>query len=168
MPLAGIPNLEVVDIAGFKAALGTWASGVTVITAATEDGPIGMAASSFSSVSLDPPLVMFCPAQSSSSWTQMRRADRFGVNILANDQAEVSNVFARPRERFSQIAWEPSAAGVPVIAGVAAYIECAFDAVHPAGDHDIVIGRITHVGVAGAADPLLYFRGKYGRFAAAE
>ncbi len=166
MSVADIPNLEPVDIAGFKAALGRWASGVTVVTSNTSDGPVGLAASSFSSVSLDPPLVMFCPAKTSRTWQQMQGGTHFGINILSASQAEVCNVFARPGDRFSLVEWAASSQGVPVLAGASAILECTYEAVHDAGDHDIVVGRVQSVGVVEDPSPLLYFRGQYGRFEA--
>lgn len=167
MAITGVPEIHPVDETRFKGALGRWASGVTVITAATENGPVGMAASSFSSVSKDPPLVLFCPAKSSSTWQQMDGVERFGVNILAHDQAEVCSVFARSGiDRFAAVEWAPTESGTPALAGVSVYIECSVENVHDAGDHNIVVGRIEHIGIHDDARPLVYHSGQYGRFEA--
>ncbi|MGB2757505.1 MAG: flavin reductase family protein [Acidimicrobiia bacterium] len=167
MAVTGVPEIHPVDEQLFKGALGRWASGVTVITAATADGPVGMAASSFSSVSKDPPLVLFCPAKSSSTWQQMQSVKRFGVNILAHDQADVCSVFARSGiDRFAEVEWSATESGTPALAGVSVFIECSVESVHDAGDHDIVVGRMELVGIHEDARPLVYHSGQYGRFEA--
>ncbi len=147
----------------FRDVLGRFASGVTVVTALSSGEPVGMTCQSFSSVSLDPPLVLFVPARTSRAWPLMQRAGRFCVNFLAADQAEVSNQMAsRGNDKFAGVAWHPSAeSGSPVLEGGLGHVDCAVHAVHEAGDHYVVIGRVLDLVEADAAEPLLFFRGKY-------
>ncbi|GGO68879.1 hypothetical protein GCM10012276_03740 [Nocardioides deserti] len=151
----------------FRDVLGRFASGVTVVTAVSGGEPVGMTCQSFSSVSLDPPLVLFVPAKTSRAWPLIQRSGRFCVNFLADGQAELSNQMAsRGSDKFAGVAWHPSAAtGSPVLEGSLAHVDCSVHAVHEAGDHWVVIGRVLQLATApeGAAeDPLLFYRGKYG------
>ena len=147
----------------FRDVLGRFASGVTVVTAVSGGQPVGMTCQSFSSVSLDPPLVLFVPARTSRAWPLIQRAGRFCVNFLAADQADLSNTMAsRGVDKFAGIPWEPSpATGSPVLKGSLGHVDCTIHAVHEAGDHYVVIGRV--VDLAGASDdePLLFFQGQY-------
>ena len=150
--------------ASFRSVLGHFATGVTVITAMDGHEPVGMAANSFTSVSLDPPLVLFCAAKSSSTWPRIQAAKQFAVNILSEHQEDVSRVFAtKGADRFDAVGWRPGAGGSPVLDDVLAYIDCRIDAEHEAGDHVIVIGRVLDLGVAADAGPLLFHKGGYGR-----
>ena len=148
----------------FRDVLGRFASGVTVVTAVSGGEPVGMTCQSFSSVSLDPPLVLFVPARTSRAWPLMQRAGKFCVNFLAADQAELSNTMAsRGVDKFAGIDWQPSPeTGSPLLAGAAGYVDCTIHAVHEAGDHYVVIGRVVDLGEGVADDPLLFFRGRYG------
>jgi 3-hydroxy-9,10-secoandrosta-1,3,5(10)-triene-9,17-dione monooxygenase reductase component len=147
----------------FRDVLGRFASGVTVVTAMSSDGPVGMTCQSFSSVSLDPPLVLFVPAKTSRAWPVMQRAGRFCVNFLADDQAELSNVMAsRGTDKFAGLAWRPSrATGSPTLDGSLGYVDCAIHSVLEAGDHFVVLGRVLDLAAADAEDPLLFYRGSY-------
>ncbi len=147
----------------FRDVLGSFASGVTVVTAVSSGEPVGMTCQSFSSVSLDPPLVLFIPAKTSRAWPLMQRAGRFCVNFLAADQAEISNTMAsRGTDKFATVAWQPSqATGSPLIEGALGYVDCTIHAVHEAGDHYVVIGRVLDLAVREADGPLLFFQGKY-------
>ncbi|MBJ7283338.1 MAG: flavin reductase family protein [Acidimicrobiia bacterium] len=148
----------------FRDALGHFATGITVITAMDDEGPVGLAANSFTSVSLDPPLVLFCPAKTSSSWPRIERAKSFAVNILDDAQEEVCRVFATPGEdRFSKVAWHLSPSGSPLLDDVHAFLDCVLHEVHDGGDHWIVVGRVIDLGIEADAGPLLYYRGQYGR-----
>ncbi|WP_114423184.1 flavin reductase family protein [Nocardioides houyundeii] len=148
----------------FRDVLGRFASGVTVVTSLNDGVPVGMTCQSFTSVSLDPPLVLFCPSRSTTAWPLIRRSGAFCVNVLAADQAEVSNTMAtRGTDKFARVRWSPSLqTGSPVLAGVLAHLDCTIEDVHHAGDHDVVIGRVHHVVADDAGEGLLFFRGGYG------
>lgn len=155
-----------IDSAKFRQVLGHFPTGVTVVTTAAEGGPAGMAIGSFTSVSLDPPLVAFLPARTSGSWPLIRAAGVFCVNVLAEDQEHLSRVFASKGDnKFAGVGWRPGPTGSPVLDGVLAWIDCRIDAVHEAGDHDIVVGRVVELSVAREAGPLVFYRGGYGKFA---
>jgi 3-hydroxy-9,10-secoandrosta-1,3,5(10)-triene-9,17-dione monooxygenase reductase component len=155
-----------VDGAHYRQVLGHFATGVTVITAVNEGEPVGLAANSFSSVSLDPPLVLFSAAHSSSTWPHIDRAGAFCVNILGSDQEDVCRLFAtKGADRFAQIGWRPAeVSGAPLLDGALAWLDCTIDARHEAGDHVIVVGLVHGLGVADRGSPLLFYRGGYGRF----
>jgi 3-hydroxy-9,10-secoandrosta-1,3,5(10)-triene-9,17-dione monooxygenase reductase component len=155
-----------VDGARFRQVLGHFPTGVTVITAITENGPVGLAVGSFFSVSLDPPLVAFCAGRSSTSYPKIEAAGHYCVNVLADDQEDVCRVFASKGDsKFSTIGWRPSpVTGAPVINDVLAWIDCEIHAVHEAGDHWIVIGRALELEVGHEGGPLVFFRGGYGRY----
>jgi flavin reductase (DIM6/NTAB) family NADH-FMN oxidoreductase RutF len=125
-------------------AFGAFATGVTVVTAVADDGtPIGFTANSFTSVSLDPPLLLVCVARTSRCFGAMTRAKGFAVNILADFQKDVSNTFARLAEdRFATVEWTKGPFGSPVIAGVAAWFDCRLEKIIEAGDHVILLGRV--------------------------
>ena len=125
-----------------------------------------MTVGSFTSVSLDPPLVAFLPDKKSGSWRAIRASgDRFCVNILSAEQEGVCRaIAARKTDKFDGIPWRPSPSGSPVIAGAVAFVDCTIENVHDAGDHDIVVGRVGHLDVENASHPLLFFRGGYGSF----
>ena len=151
----------------FRDVLSRFASGVTVVTGVHDDEPVGLTCQSFSSVSLDPPLVLFCPAHTSRAWPRIREAGRFCVNFLADDQAAVSDQFAvRGSDKFAGVGWRPSpVGGTPVLDGVVGYVDCTLHAVHEAGDHDVVIGRVVDLGYPEDGAPehgLTFYRGRYG------
>lgn len=153
------------DARTFRDALGCFATGVTVVTAITDDGqPIGLTANSFTSVSLDPPLLLVCIANSASSGSILRNAERFAVNVLQIGQQPTSNRFAgKGEDRFAATPWELGEFGTPVLTGSLSSFECARDAVHDGGDHFILVGRVLKAMFEPRRDPLLYFRGKYRR-----
>ncbi|MBK9180631.1 MAG: flavin reductase family protein [Acidimicrobiales bacterium] len=155
------------DPASFRQVLGYFPTGVTVITAhPAGEAPVGLAVGSFTSVSLEPPLVAFCPARTSGSWPRIQATGVFCVNVLAADQEHVCRVFAgKGDDKFAGLGWRPSPAGSPVLADALAWIDCAIDAVHEAGDHFIVVGRVTALAVERAERPLVFFRGGYGSVA---
>ena len=153
------------DAARFRQVLGHFPTGVTVVTAVNGDTPVGLAVGSFTSVSLEPPLVAFCPAKSSSSWPKIREAGSFCVNILAESQEHVCRAFAsKAADKFEGLGWRKGTRNVPVLADVLAWIVCEIDAVHEAGDHDIVVGRVLELEVEQESGPLVFYRGGYGRF----
>ena len=146
-------------------ALGQFCTGITVITAFTDDAPVGFACQSFSALSLDPPLVLFCPMKTSGSWKGIEKAGRFCVNILGEEQEDVSSTFGRRGDdKFADIRWEPSPLGSPVIEGVMAWFDCEIETVLDGGDHWIVLGRVSDIGPTDRRErPLLFYRGAYLR-----
>jgi flavin reductase (DIM6/NTAB) family NADH-FMN oxidoreductase RutF/pimeloyl-ACP methyl ester carboxylesterase len=146
-------------------AMGCFATGVTVVTTVGGDGkPIGLTANSFTSVSLDPPLLLACIARSAGSYAAMEAAAHFGVNVLHIGQQPVSNLFAsRVEDRFSDVEWAKGETGVPILLNSLASIECARHAVFDGGDHIILVGRVERARFEARRDPLLYFGGKYRR-----
>ncbi|MFE8013898.1 flavin reductase family protein [Streptomyces antibioticus] len=145
----------------FRTVLGQFATGVTVITGLDSDERLGLACQSFSSLSLDPPLVLFCAGRTSTSWPRIRRSGRFGVNILAEDQREVCAAFgSTSAPKFDVVGSRRTPGGTVVLDGVLAWLGCAIEAVHEGGDHDIVVGRVRELRMERQDDgPLLYFRG---------
>lgn len=156
-----------VDPAEFRRVLGQFASGVTVITAEDDAGPTGFACQSFASLSLDPPLVTFMVARTSSTWPRIARAGVFCVNILGAGQAELCRAFAvSGADKFAGVSHRPApATGSPQLDGVPAWIDCRIHAVHTGGDHLIVVGRVEAMGAEGEGDPLLFHKGRFGRLA---
>lgn len=152
-----------IDKRAFRDALGCFATGVTVVTTTTaEGGHLGLTANSFSSVSLDPPLVLFCLDNQASSFEAMTSGSGFCVNVLAADQRGLSERFAdKDADRFPEIPSHLSEAGHPIIEGALAVIDCAGHAVHDGGDHAIIVGRVLSFEVMREATPLLYWRGRY-------
>ena len=144
--------------------MGHFASGVTVVTAVTDAGPIGFTCQSFSSLSLEPPLVAFAPARTSRTWPRLRDVGRFCVNVLAEDQSHLSAAFARSGvDKFAGVPWRPSRHGSPVLGGVVAWIDCTLWAEYDGGDHTIVAARVLDLGADPDRRPLLFHRGAYGR-----
>jgi 3-hydroxy-9,10-secoandrosta-1,3,5(10)-triene-9,17-dione monooxygenase reductase component len=153
----------IVDPGSMREVLGHFASGVTVVTAVTAEGPIGFTCQSFSSLSLDPPLVAFAPARSSRTWPRLREIGRFCVNVLSEGQDDVSQNFARSvPDRFAGVPWNPSAHGAPVLDDVVAWIDGELWAEYDGGDHTIVVARVLDLGAHPDRRPLLYHRGAYG------
>ena len=159
--------MDKIDPMHFRQVMGQYPTGVTVITAMGADGePLGMVVGTFSSVSLDPPLVCFMPSHGAGAWKAIQEAGQsFCVNILSESQDDVCRAIAsRWTNRFEGIPYSLSSGGQPVIHGAVAYIDCAVHRVVDAGDHDIVLGRVEALNVLNTAYPLLFFRGGYGAF----
>ena len=153
-----------VSAARLRRVLGTFATGVTVITAAGDDGPVGMAANSFTSVSLDPPLVLFCAGKSSTTWPDIEAAGRFCVNILGSEHADLSTQFAtKDLDRFAGVSHRTEATGSPVLDDAIAWLDCEQVTIHDAGDHVIDVGQVLALDAVEDAAPLLFFRGCYGQ-----
>ena len=150
----------------FRNTLGQFCTGVVIVTGARGDEPAGFAAQSFTSLSLDPPLVAVCPARTSSSWPKVRDSGRFCINILGVDQRGVCDVFAKSGiDKFASFGWRRGVTGSPIIDNVLAYIDCELQDEHDAGDHTIAVGRVLDVDILDAdRPPLLFFRGTYGLF----
>ena len=145
-----------------RAAMGHFATGVTVVTTVDEDGPAGFACQAFAPLSLDPPLVLFCPQAGSQTWGRIRRTQMFGVNVLAEGHDGVSRSFgARGPDKFAGVDWALSPAGVPILSAALTWAECRVEAVHPGGDHEIVVGRVLTLGECRGDGPLLFFKGRY-------
>ena len=153
------------DARTLRDAMGCFATGVTIITAHGSDGrPVGLTANSFTSVSLDPPLLLVCIANNSGSAEVLRGIDDFAVNVLQIGQQPVSNLFAgKSEDRFAGTRWEVGEYGAPILPSSLGIFECKRDALHEAGDHFILVGRVEKASFEPRRDPLLYFRGKYRR-----
>jgi len=149
----------------FRDALGSFATGVTVLTTLATDGkPIGLTISSFNAVSLDPPLILWSLACDSPRLAAFRHAGHYAVNVLAANQEAISNCFAsRDEGRFDALVFTPGLAGVPLIEGCSAWFECSHEAHYPGGDHLIFLGRVQRFARGQAADPLIFHAGRYRR-----
>jgi 3-hydroxy-9,10-secoandrosta-1,3,5(10)-triene-9,17-dione monooxygenase reductase component len=160
---ASAPAAPAPDARSFRDALGRFTTGVAFVTAAPDGEPAGLIVNSFTSVSLEPPLVSFSPSRSSLTWSRMRRAGRFGVNVLGR-QHEQFAIRATPAgaDRFAGLDWEPGVGGTPLLTDALASFECEIVAEHPAGDHWIVIGRVDEVRTSASQGPLVFFAGAFG------
>ncbi len=153
------------DSSRFRHVLGHFATGVAVITAVGPSGPVGMVVSSFTSVSLEPPLVAFLPDRSSTSWPKIRAACAFCVNILSAGQEELCAQFARKGiDKFAGVSWRPASSGAPILDGGMAWIDCELTQTFESGDHYIAIGRVLQLEAAEYGVPLVFFQGGYGHF----
>jgi flavin reductase (DIM6/NTAB) family NADH-FMN oxidoreductase RutF len=149
----------------FRRILGHFCTGVVIVTAVDRGEPVGLTCQSFSSLSLDPPLVMFSPAHTSTTWPRIRAVGTFAVNIVADDQEHLCRAFAvSGGNKFSDVSWRPGITGAPLLDGALAHIECRLDSVLPGGDHDIVLGAPVALDEDSTRAPLLFFRSKYVRF----
>ncbi|HEY6796660.1 MAG TPA: flavin reductase family protein [Kineosporiaceae bacterium] len=151
----------------FRRVLGHFATGVTVVTGLDGAEPVGFTCQAFAALSLEPPLVLFCPMRTSVSWRRVASTGRFGVNVLAEDQRELSRRFGRSGpDKFAETGWSAAAGGVPVLDGVLTWLVCDITAVYPEGDHHVVIGRVVELGPTRPGRPLLFYRGRYAGTAA--
>ncbi|MEO6204070.1 MAG: flavin reductase family protein [Mycobacteriales bacterium] len=142
--------------------LGSFATGITVVTGMARDQPVGFSCQSFASVSLDPPLVLFCPSHNSRSWPLIRDSGRFCVNVLAEDQEDLCVRFATSgSDKFDGLARHETRWG-PSLDGVISTVMCDVQAVHAAGDHDIVVGQVRELVLHREAAPLVFYRGTFG------
>ena len=154
------------DGATMRTVMGHFATGVTVVTANDGGDNIGMACNSFTSVSLDPPLVLFCAAKSSSTWPRIQAAKHYCVNVLAEDGEDLCRSFAvKPAaERYDGVGYSKAVTGAPVLDAALAYIDCTIESEFDGGDHVIVVGRVVELGFR-EGSPLAFYRGGYGRYA---
>ena len=154
-----------IDRSDLRRALGTFATGVTVVTTIDDDGtPRGFTANSFTSVSLEPPLILVCLAKTAASCPIFQAADSYAVNILSEHQKVVSATLSSPTaDRFAAVEWSAKPTGCPIIAGVVAWLDCRMHGVVDAGDHYILIGRVVDYDYA-ASSPLGFCRGAYVSF----
>jgi 3-hydroxy-9,10-secoandrosta-1,3,5(10)-triene-9,17-dione monooxygenase reductase component len=155
-----------IEAGQFREVMANYPTGVSVITAVDADErPIGMVVGSFTSVSLDPPLVGFLPDKKSTSWPAIKAAGHFCVNVLGSDQADACQILASRRaNKFDSIEHHRSPYNLPVISGSTVRIECRLHSVTDAGDHWFVLGRVLDMEACRDGDPLLFYRGQYGRF----
>jgi len=148
----------------FREALGCYGTGVTVVTASTPKGPMAITVNSFTSVSLDPALVLWCPAKTSARYAEFLSAQHYAIHVMAEDQHDVARGFAIDGLDFSVAGWSPSASGVPLLEGCLARFECTQHAVHDAGDHSIILGQVD-AAMHRPGRGLIFKRGQYGDFA---
>jgi flavin reductase (DIM6/NTAB) family NADH-FMN oxidoreductase RutF len=151
------------DARTLRDALGCFATGVTIVTATDADGAqVGLTANSFTSVSLDPPLLLVCIANNASSAEALRNSDNFAINVLQIGQQPTSNRFAsKAEDRFANTPWTVGEFGSPTIDGSLSIFECSKHALYDGGDHFILVGNVLKASFEPHRDPLLYFRGKY-------
>ncbi len=155
------------DARAFRDALGRFATGVTVVTTAGPEGPVGFTANSFASVSLDPPLVLWSPARASARFAVFAQARHFAIHILAEEEAGLCARFARRGAGFDGLDHRFSPEGIPLIPGTLARYECIQHATHDGGDHLVILGRVLRYHARDGA-PLLFSQGGYGGFAVLE
>ncbi|GAB6900557.1 flavin reductase family protein [Kineosporia succinea] len=152
------------DAAQFRRVIGGFASGIVVVTALHEGEPVGLTMQSFFSLSLDPPLIAFSPALTSTSYPRIREAGAFTVNILEAGQEALCNQFARSGgDKWRGVAWEPGTTGAPRLEGVLATIDCDLENEFVTGDHYLTVGRVRSLHATPGLHPLLYFNGTYRR-----
>lgn len=157
--------IQTFDANEFRRVLGYYPTGVCAVTTMVADTPVGMIVGSFTSASLDPPLVAFFPDKRSTTWPRIETAGRFCVNILSAHQNDVCKaITSRSEDRFETVDYRRSASGTPMIAGSVAWIDCELHACLDAGDHHVVLGRVRSLDVGQINRPLLFFRGGYGQF----
>jgi 3-hydroxy-9,10-secoandrosta-1,3,5(10)-triene-9,17-dione monooxygenase reductase component len=146
----------------FREALGRFATGVAFVTAAPDGEPAGLIVNSLASVSLEPPLVSFCPSRNSFTWSRMRRTGRCGINILGRQHESFARRAALPgADRFAGLDWALGQGGAPLITDALSSFECEIVAEHPTGDHWIVVGRVDSMCTSPANDPLIFFDGAF-------
>lgn len=161
---APAPCIEVLEPSpdAMRRALGAFPSGVTVVTAVEGDEPVGFTCQSFASLSLDPPLVLFCAGREGRAWARIRRAGRLCVNVLAADQVDACGRFgSRTGARFDGLDWDLSAWGTPALPGALLRVHCSLADVHVAGDHDIAVGRVEGLELGPDVPPLVFHRGRF-------
>jgi flavin reductase (DIM6/NTAB) family NADH-FMN oxidoreductase RutF len=154
------------DAASLKAVLGRFATGVAAVTGLHSRTPVGLVVDSFTAVSLAPPLISFCVAHTSTTWPRLRASEGLCLTFLAADQRDLARRLATSGPaKFHGVPWTPSPAGLPIIDGGLAWLECEIDAEHPAGDHVIIVARIHHLAPSPTTPaPLLRYTGTYGHF----
>lgn len=148
------------DARAYRDALGSFATGVTIVTVPCADGPIGITANSFASVSLDPPLVLWSPAKSSNRFKYFDGAPHFAIHVLDTHQQEACNGFTKDKSAFDGLDWVTGEHDVPHIRGCLARFECTLDASHDAGDHTIIVGRVRNAAFRTGL-PLLFQGGRF-------
>lgn len=156
------PSQVTIDPQSFRKVLGAYPTGVCVISAIVDGMKFGLAVGSFTSISLDPPLVGFFPGKSSNSWKRIEKAGRFCVSVLGADQRDICQRFAsKAEDKFADLAHGTSPAGLPIIDGAMAWIDCRLETVYDIGDHYLVVGAVDHLHCTDAGTPLIFLRGGY-------
>ncbi|MCL3882212.1 flavin reductase family protein [Marivita sp. GX14005] len=155
------PSIE--NDAAFRAALGQFGTGVTVVTCQTQTGPIGITANSFASVSLDPPLVLWAPAKASARYPFFMEAEHFAIHVIGAEQAHLGKAFAREGDAFHDCDWSYGDRDVPLLGGCLSRFECTRTAAHDGGDHSIIVARVRRV-TTNKGTPLIFFGGQFGGF----
>lgn len=153
-----------IDARAFRDAMGCFATGICVATTRDAAGaPVGVTVNSFASVSLDPPLVLFCLVKGAETLSAFRASGAFALTVLADDQQDLSSTFAfrPPAERWAGRSWETRKTGSPILPGGLAVMDCELHAEHDGGDHVILVGRVVDLASRKDGAPLLYFRGAY-------
>jgi 3-hydroxy-9,10-secoandrosta-1,3,5(10)-triene-9,17-dione monooxygenase reductase component len=172
---SGPESGSAIDPRTFRHVLGQFCTGITIITTVHEDVPVGFACQSFAALSLDPPLVLFCPTKVSRSWQAIEASGKFCVNVLHEKQKDVSARFgSKEPDKFAGINWVPSKLGSPVIDDTLAHIDCTVASVHDGGDHFVVFGAVHSLSEDSGDErsreehrhqkkprPLLFYRGEY-------
>lgn len=155
-----------IDPRKFRNVLGQFCTGLTVVTSMTDGAPTGFTCQSFSSLSLDPPLVVLCPSKSSTTWPRIRNSGRFCVNILADHHETLSDKFSvSGGDKFTDIEFGSSPSGSPLLPDALAWLDCSVHAEYDGGDHSIVVGRVHALDAVSDSRPLLFHRGRYARTA---
>lgn len=155
-------TLATIDPASFRKVLGAYPTGVCVVTSIKGDLRLGLAVGSFTSISLDPPLVGFFPGKTSTSWESIAETGRFCVNVLGADQLDICKRFAtKSGDKFADLSHGYSPAGLPLIDGALAWIDCRVESVLDIGDHYLVVGAVDDLSCRETGDPLIFLRGQY-------
>ncbi|MEV8514679.1 flavin reductase family protein [Dactylosporangium sp. NPDC051484] len=158
------PLTEQSDSARLRQVFGAFPSGVIAIAACVDGLPLGISVSSYTSVSLEPPLVSVCIAHSSETWPLIREARRLGVSMLADDQQQACRqLSSRGRDRFAGLTWRATPDGAVFLDGAIAWLDCSIEATHVAGDHDIVVMRVHELDADHAIRPLVFHTSKFWR-----
>ena len=158
----GAVAAEAIDPRRFRTVLGQFCTGVTIITTVDDGEPVGFACQSFAALSLEPPLVLFCPTKTSRSWAAIERSGVFCVNVLAEEQQSTCARFgSREPDKFAGIDWTASPLGSPILTGSLAHIDCSLESVHDGGDHWVAFGRVSSLSEIKEEPPLLFYRGQY-------
>ncbi|MEM6479920.1 MAG: flavin reductase family protein [Pseudomonadota bacterium] len=173
MSYEGHPTMSALEIfeptgatsRAFRSALGRFGTGVTVVTTASKNGPMGFTANSFASVSLDPPLVLWCPARASSRFEEYTDGSPFAIHVLGEAQEDLADAFVKEPDAFDGLDWYADQDGTPIINDAIARFSCTSHAYHDGGDHIIAVGLVREVALRAGA-PLLFSSGGYGSFTA--
>jgi len=152
----------------FREVLGHFASGLTVITAVDDQGPVGFTCQAFMSLSLEPPLIAIAPSKASTSWPRIAPLGWFCANVMAEDQEALCRDFAisgaDQHDKFSGVGWTPGPDGSPILDGALAWVACRIAQSHEAGDHVLVVAEVIDTGVDHSGRPVIFYRGGFGRF----
>lgn len=149
----------------FRAALGRFATGITIVTILAPDGPMGFCANSFSSISIDPPLVLWAPAKSSSRYTYFAQARHYAIHVLGADQRHLIDRFSRGGRGFDGLSHQSNPEGAPILPDALARFDCERHAAHDGGDHLIILGRVIRAACRDGK-PLIFCHGLFGGFSA--